>query len=279
MISAPSNYGAPPNPDGEAKDPEETRCAVEALADRIPIDLDEGEHEGHEVPETMAVPVYESHDDVIVETLGSTLEHALPVPTLPATLDAHGHVLQHEDCQSAVVTEHSVLMLSGWASGEPESSLSDRLSNLARRLDELRTSIPVENEAMPSGDRDGSEAHRLAMPWTSCSRSSSSQQDSKLAVMRTLRPSTPVHYQGICYGGLQGHWSPTRPGGTGELQGPRDQREDLQREASASSKVSSSVAVVDSSEVQAARELLEKVSKGEVLPIKSEPEEKDKEAE
>ena len=48
---------------------------------------------------------------------------------------------------------------------------------------------------------------------------------------------------------------------------------------SVSSKVSSSVAVVDSSEVQAARELLEKVSKGEVLPIKSEPEEKDKEAE
>ena len=43
--------------------------------------------------------------------------------------------------------------------------------------------------------------------------------------------------------------------------------------------MSSSVAVVDSSEVQAARELLEKVSKGEVLPIKSEPEEKDKEAE
>ena len=48
---------------------------------------------------------------------------------------------------------------------------------------------------------------------------------------------------------------------------------------SVSSKVSSSVAVVDSSEVQAARELLEKVSKGEVLPIKSELEEKDKEAE
>ena len=48
---------------------------------------------------------------------------------------------------------------------------------------------------------------------------------------------------------------------------------------SVSSKVSSSVAMVDSSEVQAARELLEKVSKGEVLPIKSEPEEKDKEAE
>ena len=42
---------------------------------------------------------------------------------------------------------------------------------------------------------------------------------------------------------------------------------------SVSSKVSSSVAAVDSSEVQAARELLEKVSKGEVLPVKAEPEE------
>ena len=44
---------------------------------------------------------------------------------------------------------------------------------------------------------------------------------------------------------------------------------------SVSSKVSSSVAVV----VQAARELLEKVSKGEILPIKTEPEEKAQEAE
>ena len=50
---------------------------------------------------------------MIVETVGSTVEHALPVPTMPASLDAHGHVLQHEDCQSAVVNEHSVLMLSG----------------------------------------------------------------------------------------------------------------------------------------------------------------------
>ena len=55
--------------------------------------------------------------------------------------------------------------------------------------------------------------------------------------MRTLRPPTPVHYQGIWYGRLSGHWSATRPGGTGpdgvagDFQGPRDQREDLQREA------------------------------------------------
>ena len=235
MLSAPSNYGAPPNPDGEGKDSEETRCAVGALEDRIPIDLDEGEHEGHEVPE--AVLAYESHDDVIVETLESTFEHALPVPTVPTTSEALGHVLQHDDCQSAVITEHSVLMISEWASAEPEFSLSDRLSNLARRLDELRTSIPVENEAMPTGDRDGSEAHRLAMPWTSCSRSSPSQQGGELAVLRTLRPSTPIHHQGIWYGGLQGHWSSTRPSGAGsdgvagELQGPRDQRKDLQREA------------------------------------------------
>ena len=150
--------------------------------------------------------------------------------------DAHGHVLQHEDCQSAVVNEHSVLMLSGSASGEPESSLSDRLSNLARRLDDLRTSIPVENEAMPAGDRAGSEAYRMAMSRTSCSGPSSSQQDSELADLRTLRPPTPVHH-GIWYGRLSGHWSSTRPGGTGsdgvagDLQGPRDQREDLQREA------------------------------------------------
>ena len=59
MISALTNYGAPPNPHGEAKNPEETRCAVGVLADRVPIDLDEGEIGGSEVPEAVSTLVRE----------------------------------------------------------------------------------------------------------------------------------------------------------------------------------------------------------------------------
>ena len=79
--------------------------------------------------------------------------------------------------------------------------------------------------------------------------------------------------------------SPEKPSAKPEIKTDLTKEEikenDLQsvKAMSVSSKVSSSVAVVDSSEVQAARELLEKVSKGEILPIKTEPEEKAQEAE
>ena len=75
--------------------------------------------------------------------------------------------------------------------------------------------------------------------------------------------------------------SPEKPSAKPEIKTDLTKEEikenDLQsvKAMSVSSKVSSSVAVV----VQAARELLEKVSKGEILPIKTEPEEKAQEAE
>ena len=162
------------NPSGEPKEPDEKEEDV--IVQRVPIDL---EDEDHEAPEDSERPL-ETVSSFISDVAGNDhVEHAVD-----------GQVEQHEECQS-VIFDGRVLMVEEDSNSNADA-LSDRLSKLARRLNDLKRTSPTDNEDVSSFHGPGPMPCRLAVRGTSRSWTSANQQVRGLAGLQSLWPETPV---------------------------------------------------------------------------------------
>ena len=216
-------------PLGEPKEPEEK--GEDVIVRRVPIDLEE---EGHEAPEDSERPL-ETVSSFLSDAAGNDhVEHAVEEHGSHMHGEAHGQVEQHGECQS-VIFDGRILMVEEDSNAD---ALSDRLSKLARRLNDLKRTSPTDNEDMSSFHGPGPTPCRVAVHGTPRSWTSANQQVRSLAGLQSLWPETPVHHQGHWHRGQPGHWTSARScragatGTPGSLPSARDHGEDFQWEAS-----------------------------------------------